>query len=117
MPELGFRVNPLTTGSPSHKFEHLSGGYYYQKDPTWKPNDARYKETVKPPLTSGSASGGSLREGRIASFGEALRDLGYQNPRNASTAAVIEAGKRVGVGEKTARKYRAALLKQREAAS
>jgi hypothetical protein len=50
--------------------------------------------------------------GRIASFGDALRDLGQPDPATAPLAAVIEAGKRVGVGERTAKRYRAALLKQ-----
>jgi hypothetical protein len=114
---LGIRVSSSTSASPTPGVEELSGGYYYKKDPTWTPNDPRYREAVKPPLTSGSAPSASLREGRITRFGEALADLGYPDPRTAPLAAVLEAGLRVDVGEATARKYRAALLKRQEAAS
>lgn len=110
----GIRVSSSTAGSPTPGFEHLSGGYHFQRDPTWTPNDPRYRETIPAPSTAGGSAIRKVREGRIAKFAGILADLDYPDPRDAPPSAVREAGKRVGVGWKTARSYRAALLKQQQ---
>ena len=106
-------ATPLTSGpvtGPEEKHYHRFG------DPTWTPNDPRYRETIPPSCLAGGAAIASRREQRIAQFKAALAELGYPDPAGAPPAAVIEAGKRAGVGEKTARRYRT-MLKQRQETS
>ena len=110
-------VTASTLGQANPSQVTASKPYRWRGNPDWEPGHPAYREPAKPALTAGGAAIKNIRETRIAAFGEALRDLGYQNPRNASKAAVIEAGVRVGVGEKTARKYRAALLGGRQGGS
>lgn len=54
------------------------------------------------------------REKRIAEFAAVLADLGEADPWKAGNPAVIEAGKRVGVGRKTAIGYRTELRKRQQ---
>ena len=60
----------------------------------------------------GCAARTERREKRIAEFAAALADLGEPDPWKVKNPAVIEAGKRVGVGEKTAKGYRTELRKR-----
>ena len=39
-------ATPLTSGPVTPGLEAISGGYHYQRDPTWTPNDPRYRETA-----------------------------------------------------------------------
>ena len=89
--------------------------YRWRKKPDWTPNDPRYRENTPAGLVpgSGGAVNTSRRTARLAGFTAALAALGYPDPVNAPDRAVIEAGKRVGVGEKTAKSYRTALKQQR----
>lgn len=87
MPELAFRVNPVTAGTPSHKFEHLRVNYVYGGD--------KKDEPAPPPPTLGGLARTYERRQRTARFA-VLRSQGI---------SVLEAGKRVGVQPKTARTY------------
>ena len=104
---------PLTSGPVTPGLEAISGGYHYQGDLSWTPNDARYRETIPPSCLAGGAAVASRREQRIAKFKAVLAELGYPDPAEAPPSAVIEAGKQAGVGDKTARRYWA-MLKQRQ---
>lgn len=106
-----------TLGHANASHATLSKPYRWRGNPDWEPGHPAYRETTPAPFTAGGAAISSLRAERIARFGDALRDLGYPVSRTAPIAAVIEAGRRVGVGEKTARAYRAALVRQQREAS
>jgi hypothetical protein len=54
------------------------------------------------------------REKRLDEFAGALAALGYPDPWDAADAAVIEAGKRAGVGDRTAKSYHAELKRRRD---
>ncbi len=97
-------------GNPAHV---ETGGYYkYNKDPDWVPNDPRYRETIPAYRLAGGEARTERREKRILEFAAVLADLGEPDPWHAPNPVVIEAGKRVGVGEKTAMSYRTALRKR-----
>ena len=63
---------------------------------------------------AGAAANMARRRGREDQFAAILKELGVTDLGNAPPAAIIEAGKRVGVGEKTARSYRTALRRRQE---
>ena len=111
------RAIPLTSGPATPGLATISGGYHYHKDPTWVPNDVRYRETIPPSCLAGGAAVASRREQRIAQFKAALAELGYPDPATAPNTAVIKAGIQVGVGDKTARRYRTMLKQRQEAQS
>lgn len=105
-------ATPLTSGQVTPGLETISGGYRYQKDPTWTPNDPRYRRDRPALLTAGSEERTARREKRIDEFAAALAELGEPDPWEATKRAVIAAGVIVGVGEKTAKSYRTALRKR-----
>jgi hypothetical protein len=53
------------------------------------------------------------REKRLQEFAAVLADLGYPDPWDATPAAVIEAGKQAGVGDRTAKSYHSQLKRRR----
>ena len=108
-------ATPLTSGPVTPGLEAISGGYHYQGDLSWTPNDVRYREAIPPSCLAGGAVISSRREQRIAQFKAALAELGYPDPAVAPATAVIKAGRQVGVGDKTAKRYRT-MLKQRQEA-
>lgn len=63
---------------------------------------------------AGSRARTARREEKIREFAVILAELGYPDPVEAPNLACVEAGKRVGVGDKTAKSYRTALKQQRE---
>lgn len=107
-----FEVTASTLGHANASHATLSKPYRWRGNPDWEPGHPAYRETTPAPFTAGGAAIREIRAGRIASFGDALRDLGHPDAATAPLAAVIEAGTRVGVGERTAKRYRAALEKQ-----
>lgn len=109
-------VTASTLGQVGESPVTLSKPYRWRGIENWTGgNIPEVLEATPPPFTAGGAAIREIRTARIARFGDILRDLGYPDPRrDIPPAAVIEAGKRVGVGAKTARKYRAALKRQRE---
>ena len=108
------QATPLTSGRVTPGLETISGGYRWRGLPGWTPNDARYREPGGDRPLAGCAERTARREARIAEFATVLAALGYPDPATASPAAVLEAGRRVGVAAKTARTYRATLKQQRE---
>ena len=105
----GIKVAMTTTGSATPGFEELRRNYRYNGD---KP----LEDTPAQQLAGGEART-ERREKRIAEFAAALADLGETDPAEAPNPAVIEAGKRIGVGEKTAKSYRTAIRQQRQEAA
>ena len=105
----------LTSGPVTAGYEEKH--YHRFGDPTWVPNDVRYREAIPPSHLAGGAVISSRREQRIAQFKAALADLGYPDPAVAPTTAVIKAGRQVGVGDKTAKRYRTMLRQRQEAQS
>ena len=104
---LGIRVSSSTSGSPAPGVEHLSGGYHYQRDPLWVPNDPRYRDATPSRATRLTRE----RAKRLTDFG-LLRAQGL---------SIKEAGAEMGIRPKTAygyeRDWRAMQSQQREAAS
>lgn len=94
MPEVTFRVNSLTSGTPSHKFEHLRKNYVYGGDKT--------AEDDRPDPPPGGPRGSQARAGRMAVFAAA-----WAKKKN-----LTEAAKAAGVTLPTARAYRRALEQQ-----
>ena len=81
--------------------------YVYNGD---KPLHAEKAET----MLAGAAANMARRRGREDRFAAILAELGVTDLRDAPDDAVREAGKRVGVGEKTAKSYRTALKRRQE---
>jgi hypothetical protein len=94
MPELAFRVNAITTGSPSHRFEHLRKNYVYGGEIT----EAAETET-RHSLPVSSSKSPSARAERMAVFAAA----------RAEGKSVAEAGQAAGVTLTTAKTYRREL--------
>jgi hypothetical protein len=67
--------------------------YHYQRDPTWTPNDPRYREEAA--RTHGAAVVSAERSARIAEFAS------YR----AEGLSITAAGQRLGIAPKTARTY------------
>jgi hypothetical protein len=111
-------VTASTIGQSSASPVTLSGGYKYRGDPDWVPGDARYREPGSPANRMAAGSGGAVnterRQERLRGFAAALADLGHPDPVQAPNPAVVEAGERIGVGEKTAKSYRTELKQQRQ---
>lgn len=105
-------VTYSTMGQSSLASAREGGGYRYQRDPDWTPNDPRYRRDRPARLTAGSEERTARRERRIDEFAAALAGLGEPDPWKAANPAVIAAGVIVGVGEKTAKSYRTALRKR-----
>jgi hypothetical protein len=95
----------LTGGSVTPGYEFKL--YVYGGD---KPLHAEKAER----LLAGAAAHIARRRGREDQFAAILTELGVTDLGNAPLAAIIEAGKRVGVGEKTAKSYLAALKRRQE---
>jgi|SRR5208283_815126 len=112
------KVTASTLGNSGPSLHELSGGYHYNKDPDWVAGDPRYYEadTRKVPNPAGGTPPDSAarKRKRIARFKEALADISGTEPRFASSAAIREAARRIGVGEKTARTYWKTLLLEGE---
>ena len=83
----------------------LSRPYRWRGVEGWTPGDARFREENRP-APSGVANT-TRRHARLERFAVILGD-----PDGATDADIREAGKAVGVGEKTAREYRKALLRE-----
>ena len=83
----------------------LSRPYRWRKTPGWVPGDPRFREESRP--APGGVANTTRRNARLERFAVILGD-----PEGATDADIREAGKAVGVGEKTAREYRKALLRE-----
>lgn len=96
----------------------LGGGYRYRGDPNWPADRSRYEDggdlARKAAANAGGAVGAEARRRRLAEFTAALAGLGEPDPVKAPNAKIIEAGKIVGVGVKTAKAYRTAIKKQQQ---
>lgn len=88
----------------------LSRPYRWRKTPGWVPGDPRFREENRP--APGGVANTTRRHARLERFAVVLTHLA-DGPEDATDADIREAGKAVGVGEKTAREYRKALLQQR----
>ena len=88
----------------------LSRPYRWRKTPGWVPGDPRFREESRP--APGGVANTTRRNARLERFAVILGD-----PEGATDADIREAGKAVGVGEKTAREYRAELLRQQRGTS
>ena len=97
--------------NPSHVT--LSRPYRWRGDPTWTPGDPRFREETRP--APGGVANTTRRHARLERFAAILAHLA-DGPADATDADIREAGKAVGVGEKTAREYRKALLREQESA-
>jgi hypothetical protein len=83
--------------------------YRYRGDPSWTPGDARYRQNIPAHQLAGGEARAERREKRITEFVAALAELGVTDPWHADNSPFIAAGRKVGVGEKTALSYRTAL--------
>jgi len=99
-----------TIGQASPSQVTLSKPYRWRGVEGWTPGDARFREENRP-APSGVANT-TRRHARLERFAVILTHLA-DGPGDATDADIREAGKAVGVGEKTAREYRKALLRQR----
>ena len=102
---MSIRATSLTSGSVTPDLESISGGYKYRGDSSWTPGDARFREENRP--APGGVANTTRKNARLERFAVILGD-----PDGATDADIREAGKAVGVGEKTAREYRKALLRE-----
>jgi hypothetical protein len=98
----GIKVAATTSGpvAPSG-FWHLRENYVYGGNIPLEPP----REAV------GGAANASRRAARLERFAVVLAELSAGRPEHASDAHVRKAGELVGVGEKTAKAYRKALLR------
>jgi hypothetical protein len=90
----GVRVNSLTTGTPSHRFEEYRVDYVYR--------GSKKDEDDHPGPPPGSPKSRSARAGRMAVFAAA----------RAQGKSVAEAGRAAGVTLTTAKTYRRELEQQ-----
>jgi hypothetical protein len=97
-----------TMGQPNPGLVTSGKPYRWRGIPGWKPGDERFREENRP--APGGRANTARKRARLERFAAALAPAG--GPERASDADIREAGKAVGVGEKTARKYRADLLRQ-----
>lgn len=86
----GFRVTSLTTGTPSHKFEHLRKNYVYGGD---KRDDGG--DDISAPLADSSAE---RRRRRL----EQYQALAAERP----ALSLSEIARRMQLAQKTVRRYR-----------
>jgi hypothetical protein len=106
----GIKVAMSTSGSVTPGYADQRQPYRWRGVPGWTPGDVRFREENRP--GPGGAANASRRHARLERFGVVLAELTAGEPERASDAHVREAGKAVGVGEKTAREYRKALLQR-----
>ena len=106
----GVRVSSSTAGTPAPGYHHLSGGYCWHKTPGWDPAEVGAREAS----SRRGAAGASRSRSRLERFTVILAELSGGDPERASDAQIRKAGELVGVGERTARGYRKALLRQEE---
>ena len=114
MPSARIQGTNLTGGSATSR--PSGGNWKWRGYDDWYPGNPKYTESTPERLLAGAAAHIALRRGREDRFDAILKELGVADLRNAPLAAVIEAGKRVGVGEKTAKSYLAALKRRQESA-
>jgi hypothetical protein len=83
--------------------------YKFRKDPNWPHDRSAWTQDPPPGIVPADTRCSTDRKRvRLETFEAALRDLGY-TPKSAPGSAVIEAGRRAGVGADTAREYRKEL--------
>jgi hypothetical protein len=102
----------LTGSSATSRPE--GGGWQWRGYDDWYPGNPKYRENTSERLLAGAAAHMARRRGREDQFAAILAELGVTDLADAPLAAIIEAGKRVGVGEKTAKSYRTALKRRQE---
>ena len=107
-------ATPLTSGNATPGKEQPGGYYRFQRDPTWTPNDPRYRDPEPDPQADGHTARTARRKERLVEFAAILKEAGYPDPGTAPSKAVQEAGRRLGLAPKTARSYRATLKQQGE---
>ena len=107
-------ATPLTSGPITPGLEAISGGYRYQKDPAWTPNDPRYRAGNPDRVLAGCVARTARRQERLTQFAGILSELGYHDIEHVPPAVVTIAGRRLGVAAKTARAYRTELKQQRQ---
>ena len=96
-PHQGIRVSSLTTGVPSHRFEHLRINYVYGGSGGGDDDDDDDDQGTA--LPAGNLEKGKARAARLALFAAA----------RAEGASVAEAGRAAGVTPTTAKAYRREL--------
>jgi hypothetical protein len=104
----GFTVTMTTTGSVTPRPEGNGNYYKWRGDPEWVPGDIRFRVENQP--APGGAANAGRKHARIDRFAVVLTEISAGGP--VSDAHVREAGRLVGVGERTAREYRKALREQ-----
>ena len=109
----GIKVAMSTAGSVTPGYADQRRPYRWRGVPGWTPGDVRFREENLP--GPGGAANASRRHARLERFAVILTHLA-DGPEDATDADIREAGKAVGVGEKTAREYRRALLREEESA-
>jgi hypothetical protein len=111
-------VRATSAGIGQANPSHVDGRkpYRWRGNPGWEPGDPRFREDALIGR-SGAQASTALRQQRLVRFAAALAELGEPDPARAPNPAVIEAGRRVGVGGKTAIGYRTALRKQQQGAT
>lgn len=103
-------ATPLTGGSATYLPEFKP--YVYAGD-----RPLATDALSKAPPGSGADVKMAARRARLELFAAILKELGEPDPVKAPNPACVEAGKRVGVGQKTALSYRTAIKQQRERAA
>ena len=114
MPNARIQGIKLTGGSATSR--PSGGNYQWRQYPDWYPGNPKYTENRPERLLAGAAAHIARRREREDKFAAILAELGVTDLRDAPDDAVREAGKRVGVGEKTAKSYRTALKRRQESA-
>jgi hypothetical protein len=108
VPEVAYST--IGQSSPSHVT--MSKPYRWRGVKDWVPGDERFREDARP--GPGGAANASRRNARLEQFAVVLAGISGGRPEHASDAHVRKAGELVGVGEKTAKAYRKALLREEE---
>ena len=116
MPNARIQATSLTGGSATPGLETISGGYRWRGNPDWEPGHPDFRENTSERLLAGAAAHIARRRGREDRFAAILKEHGVTDLWDVPPAAVIKAGVGVGVGEKTAKSYLAALKRRQESA-
>ncbi len=116
MRERSFTVRASTTGTPAPGLEHIGKWYRYEGRPGWPADPATHDQPgAKTPLKGYASREAGRRQQRIAACAAALAEI-CDAPEDATPEQVRRAGAAAGVGERTAREYRTALLRREEGA-
>ena len=106
-----FKVTASTMGvsspaSVADDADDASGGYHYKRDPTWTPNDPRYRDDAQAPseLCSQNAVRSAGKRQRLAEFARLTTEEGLTQ---------TQAAARLGICLSTAQEYAREIKRQR----